>query len=314
MNPLSPLHIKNKHDRTFKSASHYWLSKAAFNIAPALITKLMREQGFRVKPYQLSDEQLNLMRQAHSYFLSFDDNAIKVFEWGTGPVILLAHGWAGRALQFDMLIRSLLQQGYKVVAFDHKGHGESSSHYSSFPEIVRSTELVAAHYGAALHGLIAHSIGANSILKVCETLASGLQVAVVAPVGDFLQMLETLRKQRGIDEGLFAQVIRQIEADSGLQLADLNQLNYSKLAHHDVLLVHDRYDRINKFSVSVEIHQNLHGSSLMETEKLGHSRILNDKYVIARLVSHITTHKALPNLAVSEGSDPLCRPSACAIS
>ena len=287
---------KNKHDRTIKSNAAYWLSKQAYHIAPALMTKLMREQGFRVRPYKLSAEQLALKEQARSYALRFDDNRIQVFEWGNGPVVLLAHGWSGSPLQFDTLIRSLLAQNYKVVAFDQKGHGESSSRYSSFPEFVRSTELVAAHYGAALHGVVAHSMGSNSILKVCESLPPSLKVAAIAPVGDFLQMLETVRIRMGIYEGLFTQVIKKIEADSGLQLAELNRLDYSKIAHHDVLLVHDRYDKINEFDASVEIHKNLHGSILMPTEKLGHSRILNDQTVIDRVVAHITSDLTQPTM------------------
>ena len=279
----------NKHDRTLKSNATYWLSKHAFQLAPALMTKLMREQGFRVRPYKLSNEQLALKEQARSYALRFDDNSIQVFEWGSGPVVLLAHGWSGSPLQFETLIRTLLAQNYKVVAFDQKGHGESSGNYSSFPEFVRSTELVAAHYRTGLHGIVAHSIGSNSILKVCECLTPSLKIATIAPVGDFLQMLETVRRRMGIYEGLFTQVIRKIETESGLQLAELNQLDYSKIAHHDVLLVHDRYDKINEFDASVEIHKNLHGSILMPTEMLGHSRILKDPTVIDRVVAHITS-------------------------
>lgn len=279
---------KIKHDRTFKSNAAYWLSKHAYQLAPTLMTKLMREQGFRVRPYRLSAEQLALKDQARSYALRFDDNSIQVFEWGNGPVVLLAHGWSGSPLQFDTLIRTLLALNYKVVAFDQKGHGASSGRYSSFPEFVRSTELVAAHYRANLHGIVAHSIGSNSILKVCECLTPSLKVAAIAPVGDFLQMLETLRRRMGIYEGLFTQVIRKIETESGLELAELNQLDYSKIAHHEVLLVHDRFDKINEFDASVEIHKNLHGSILMPTEMLGHSRILNDRAVIDRVVAHIS--------------------------
>ena len=35
---------------------------------------------------------------------------------------------------------------HQVVAFDHKGHGENSSGYSSYLEIVRSADLVVAHF------------------------------------------------------------------------------------------------------------------------------------------------------------------------
>ncbi|MGC2165085.1 MAG: alpha/beta fold hydrolase [Gallionella sp.] len=287
MNIANLNHDTHKHDRTITSSTTYWLTKAAFHIAPNKTAKLMREKGFRVRQYPLSADQHALMQQARSFHLEFNGNAIKVFEWGDGPVVLLVHGWAGRALQFDALIRSLLTKGYRVVAFDHKGHGESSTRFSSFPEIVRSTELVATHYGEDLYGVVAHSMGSNSIFKVCEKIEQKLKVAVIAPVGNFMDMLERLRRRMGIYEKLYMRVINEIESENGLQLADLSELDYGKINRHDILLVHDKFDRINKVTVSLDLHANLQGSVLLQTEMLGHSRILGNQEVIAKVITHL---------------------------
>lgn len=287
MNTTKFTYAANKHARTILSSTTYWLTKAAYHVAPVKSTKLLREKGFKVKPFPLSDDQRALMQQAHSFYLNFNGNSIKVFEWGDGPAILLVHGWAGRALQFDKLIRTLLAEGYKVVAFDHKGHGESSTRFSSFPEIVRSTELVAGHYRGKLHGVVAHSMGANSIFKVCETIERKLKVVVVAPVGDFMDMLETFRKKIGIYEKLYHHTINNIEMENGLQLSELGTLDYDRITRHDILLVHDKFDRINEVTVSQRLHENLQGSMLLQTEMLGHSRILGNQEVIARVIDHL---------------------------
>ena len=286
MKNLSNIRPQKKHDRTILSASTYMLTKMAFHLAPNKMTRLMREKGFAIKPFHLSSGQRGLLQQAHSFYLEFNHNKIKVFEWGTGPVILLVHGWGGRALQLDAFITALLSKGYKVVAFDQKGHGESSSRFSSYPEIVRSTGLVAAHYANELHGVIAHSIGANSMFKVSEHIDRKLKIAAVAPVENFLEVLENMSMKLGIYEKLFAQVIRHIEADSGLLLADLNVLDYEKISRHDVLLVHDKFDRVNNVSASHAIHKNIPGSNLLQTEMLGHSRILGNQEVVDRVVAY----------------------------
>jgi len=277
---------QNKHDRTFISASTYWLTRVAYRVAPDRVSKLMREKGFTVKPFRLSADQRALQQRAHSFHLEYNRNRIKVFEWGTGPVVLLVHGWAGRALQLDSLIRALLGKGYKVVAFDQKGHGESSTRFSSYPEIVRGTELVSAYYGKALYGVVAHSIGSNAMFKVSETFAHRLRIAAISPTGDILNVLDDIRVKMGIDRKLLTHVIRLIEADSGLQLSSLNKLDYTKIARHDVLLVHDKFDKVNKVEASHAIHDNLPGANLMLTEMLGHSRILNNPAVIDRVVAH----------------------------
>jgi len=277
---------QKKHARTILSASAYWLTKFAYHLAPHKVTRLVREKGFTVKPYRLSERQRELAKQAHSFFLEFNHNKIKVYEWGSGPVLLLVHGWAGRALQMDAFITPLLNRGYKVVAFDHKGHGESSSRFSSYPEIVRSTGVVAAHYADRLYGVVAHSIGSNSIFKISENIERELKIVAVAPMEKFIGWLEKMRMRIGIYENLFAQIVRQIESDSELSLGDLCVLDFEKIGRHDVLLVHDKFDRMNKISASYEIQKNLQGTQLIETEMLGHSRILSNQEVVEKIVEH----------------------------
>ena len=164
--PVNP--AQKKHDRTIFSTVVYTLTKAAYHLAPGAMTRLLRVKGFSIKPYNLSAAQHELLNQAQCFYLEFNHNRIKVFEWGAGPVILLVHGWGGRALQMDAFVHALVSKGYKVVAFDHKGHGESSTNFSSYPELVRGTQLVTMHYADALHGVVAHSIGSNSMFKVSE--------------------------------------------------------------------------------------------------------------------------------------------------
>ena len=266
----------------------YWLSKMAFHIAPDKVTRFTRATGFAVQPYRLDEKQRKLQQQARGFDMEFKANKIRVLEWGEGPVVLLVHGWGGRALQMDSFVPVLLEQGFKVVAFDHKGHGESSSAFSSFLEMVKGTEMLTAHYAENLCGVVAHSIGSNATFKISEKIENKLKIVVVAPMENFPKWLEKMRKRIGIDEKLFASVIGQIETDTGLNLIEQCELDFEKIAKHDVLLVHDKFDRINKISASHAIHSKLGNSSLMETEMLGHSRILKNQAVVDRVKAHFT--------------------------
>ena len=192
----------------------------------------------------------------------------------------------GRALQLNSFVKPLVARGFRVVAFDHKGHGESSTRYSSYPEIVRGTDLLTLYYGKDLHGVIAHSIGSNSVFKVSEYFERKLKIVAVAPMENFPLWLERMRRRLGIYEKLFARVIGQIETDAELNLLEQCVFNYDKISRHEVLLVHDKLDRINKISASHEIQRHLQDSSLMETENLGHSRILGNQAVVERVVAH----------------------------
>ena len=50
---------------------------------------------------------------------------MKAWSWGNGPTVLLVHGWNGRATQLGGFVEPLVARGYRVVAFDAFGHGES---------------------------------------------------------------------------------------------------------------------------------------------------------------------------------------------
>ena len=47
-------------------------------------------------------------------------------DWGSGQPIVFSHGWPLSADDWDTFMLFFLQQGYRVVAHDRRGHGRSS--------------------------------------------------------------------------------------------------------------------------------------------------------------------------------------------
>ncbi len=271
------------------------LSGIGYRLAPGVISGWFRRWFFSTKPYRLQHAQEALRGQARHLFIENKNNKISILEWGSGPVILLVHGWNGRALQMSHFIEPLLGCGFKVVAFDHKGHGESSSRYSSFLEMTEGTQLVMAHYAQDLSGIIAHSIGCNTVLKASEDARQDLKITLIAPVDDFLAWLEKVRMRIGIDARLFDHVIGMIEADTGLKLAEQCMLEESKISRHRLQLVHDKFDRINRIEASYKLQEKFPGTPLVETEALGHARILANPEVVAQVVRHVADKGELFN-------------------
>lgn len=263
------------------------MSGLSYRVMPDITSRWLRRWFFATSPYRLSAAQQQLQAQARCGHIDNKFNKINILEWGEGPVILLVHGWNGRALQMNTFVEPLLAQGYKVVAFDHKGHGESAFRFSSFLEMVQGTQQMMAHYAHALEGVVAHSIGCNAVLKASEASSQKLNIVLVAPVDDFLSWLEKVRMRFGIDAGLFANVIGAIEADTGLKLAEQCTLDYANIGRHAVMLVHDKFDRINKIDGSYKLRDKLPGTALLQTEALGHARILANTAVVERTVSHL---------------------------
>ena len=90
-----------------------------------------------------------------------------VVVWGTPPVdVVLCHGFLDVAWSFDAVAGALVDLGYRVAAFDWRGHGESdwigSGGYYHFPDyLVDLDDLLPQLSDAPVH-LVGHSMGGSA--------------------------------------------------------------------------------------------------------------------------------------------------------
>ncbi len=91
-----------------------------------------------------------------------DGVGLEVVERGTGPTLLLVHGFGGAKEDFDDQVDALAAH-YHVVTFDHRGHGSSdapteASAYT-LDRMAADTVAVADGVGADRFRLLGHSMG-----------------------------------------------------------------------------------------------------------------------------------------------------------
>jgi pimeloyl-ACP methyl ester carboxylesterase len=91
-----------------------------------------------------------------------DGVGIEVHEAGSGPTVLLVHGFGGAKEDFADHVDALAAT-HHVVTFDHRGHGESDSPPEpsdySFDRMAADTLAVADAVGAERFRLLGHSMG-----------------------------------------------------------------------------------------------------------------------------------------------------------
>ena len=84
--------------------------------------------------------------------------------WGEqGPLVLLMHGWGSRASRFRFFVPALVGAGFRVVAFDGPGHGQTGGTRASLPEFAAALTAV-AHATGEVAGVIGHSLGGAAAL------------------------------------------------------------------------------------------------------------------------------------------------------
>ncbi|HEX7266034.1 MAG TPA: alpha/beta hydrolase [Streptosporangiaceae bacterium] len=111
-------------------------------------------------------------------FLDVDGGRIAYEVTGEGPLVVLSHGIGDRREAYRFLAPQLAQAGYRVVAADLRGHGESSMGWASISRTDVADDLLALirHLGGPAV-IVGHSIsgGAATIAAATEPeLISGI--------------------------------------------------------------------------------------------------------------------------------------------
>jgi pimeloyl-ACP methyl ester carboxylesterase len=204
---------------------------------------------------------------------------MQAWAWGEGPTVLLVHGWNGRATQLGGFVGPLVSRGYRVVAFDALGHGQSPGGRLSLPELAACIRQVADELGE-VYGIVAHSLGGAATTLA---LSQGLQVeraVLISPPADPRRFLEAFSATLGITDAVRARLQQRIERRLAMSMQDMLVHVIARSMHTPALIVHDRDDKEVPVEVGRSIAEAWPGAELVITEGLGHQRILRADAVI----------------------------------
>ena len=212
---------------------------------------------------------------------------LAAWSWGSGPVVYLVHGWGGRAEQLGAFVAPLVARGLRVIALDGPGHGESSGRRTSGVEIGRALADVAAECGPA-RGVIAHSLGAAAAAFAVREGLPVERLAFVGPPADPLTWVARFGRQLGLGAAVMAEMRRHSEERIQARWDDLPLVPLRGLPNPPPLLVvHDRDDREVRSADGAAIAAAWPGARLLETEGLGHRRVLRDPAVVASVAAFL---------------------------
>jgi pimeloyl-ACP methyl ester carboxylesterase len=209
------------------------------------------------------------------------------YRWGTGPTVLLVHGWGGDAAQLTPLVGPLLRAGRSVIAFDMPAHGKSQGLTTNAVDMGRAITAIVDNVGP-VEGIVAHSVGATATTLA---LRAGLwvpRVAFIAPADQPGEWLAHFVEALGIGDLDAATVGRYVEEQVGVPFKELPISVHAPYMLSELLVIHDDNDRECSADRSAAIVKTWPGARLVRTTGLGHRRIVSDKAVVARAVAHIS--------------------------
>ena len=234
-------------------------------------------------------------------------NRLAVWSWGTGPVVLLVHGWEARGSQLGAFVQPLTRAGFRVVAYDAPAHGDSDGTLSSLPQFADAAQRVAESVGG-VDAAIAHSFG---VAALCAAMLDGLEVdrpVFISPPADFQGYFHEFGRIVGMSELALNEMIASLERRFGLDWEITRRVTLAAADEREVLVVHDRDDEETPLLGARQVAAAWPSSELLLTDGLGHRRILRDAGVIQEVVDFLSARSRPPEPArLREGSPPALR-------
>jgi pimeloyl-ACP methyl ester carboxylesterase len=204
-----------------------------------------------------------------------DGQELAAWDWGAGRTVILVHGWGSRAGRFSVMGRVLLEQGYRVVAYDAPAHGRSTGRLASLIEFARALRAVAENVGP-VWGLVGHSLGgAATVLALRDGLCAERAVLIAAPA-DVTRFSTAFADHLRIPQPARVAMRRNLENRLDARWDELHIPTIVRRFRTAALLVHDRADPDVPFRHAEEIAAAWPGARVVATEGLGHRAILRD--------------------------------------
>jgi pimeloyl-ACP methyl ester carboxylesterase len=261
--------------------------EALQTLSPSLASAAAARLFFATERGRPREGERDVLTSASPFSVAHRGERIAAWSWGSGPAVLLVHGWNGRGTQLGAMVAPLLARGHRVVAFDHPAHGESTGGSTTVVEMSRAVHAVTDAIGGA-RGVIAHSLGA---VATTLAMADGLHLeraVFVAPPVAAEPWLETLARAIGLSDAALADTQARIERRAGRPLSALRLLDLAPAMRTPLLVVHDLGDREVPFASGQALSASWPGATLLETEGLGHNRVLEAPAVVERAVRFTT--------------------------
>lgn len=230
-----------------------------------------------------------VLESARMFEFLYGKQILKGYEWGRGTqTILLVHGWESRGTALRTFVPTLVNMGYRVMAFDGPAHGNSDGKTTNLIHFAGAVRAAIRQAGD-VHGIITHSFGGASTVFALAHIEPSIAIEklVLIAVPDSIHKVldgvaETFKLPNSIKKIFFKQVENRLKKS----LEEVNvSLSYNKLPIKESLIVHDLTDQVVLFQNAENIYKRWDNVTLLVSEGYGHYRLMKNPDLIARVAA-----------------------------
>jgi peroxiredoxin len=159
------------------------------------------------------------------YITTDDQTQIHYVDCGEGKPVVLIHGWPLSHRMWEYQIQTLTDAGYRVVAYDRRGFGESDRPWTGYDYDTLAADLHSLMEILDLEDatLVGFSMGGGEVARYLGThgskrVAKAVLVSAVTPF-----MLKTDDNPNGVPQEVFDEMMESVEDDRIAFLSDFGE-------------------------------------------------------------------------------------------
>jgi len=220
---------------------------------------------------------------------------IEYYIWNEPGVktIMLFHGYESNSARWQLLIKELLEQDYKVIAIDAPAHGASSN--DKFDMIQYGEAINAAVIRFKPSVLIGHSIGGASLgfyLSEYDYPDFDRLILMGTPT-ELKDMVSRFASTLGLSDSMVQLFHTNFKKKFKRTIGSISAKEMVKGIDIPTLIIHDKKDKTIGYRNAEVYHEVMKNSTLMLTNKMGHS--LQGRKVYKAIIDYIQQGDALHN-------------------
>jgi pimeloyl-ACP methyl ester carboxylesterase len=227
-----------------------------------------------------------VLASGRAFSVAWQGQRLAAWERGTGPTVVLVHGWGSRAGRLATAACALVESGFRAVLYDAPAHGASTGRFASLPEFARALRAVADAVGP-LHGVIGHSLGGAAISLALSWGLAAKRAVLLAPPSDVIVFSHAFADHVGLPPRAHDVMRRNLEVRLDMRWEEIHIGTLARGLTTPVLVGHDREDPDVPYTHAEEIAAAWPGARLHPTTGLGHRAILRDPAVVRAAVAFL---------------------------
>ena len=261
-------------------------------ILPGLAARYAYHIWFMTRRHTTPAREQVWLQQADTRFIDTPVGSIATYHWGhDGPLVYLVHGWNGRGSQLAAFAAPLVERGYRVVSFDGPGHGLTpGANRTNLLRFSDALQSLVTQIGPA-EAIIAHSFGVAAMAYSLNNLnLKTNRVIAISTPSQMYHLAEYFFQSLRIPKRVQQHFVKMVEQEFGPDLWQRisPHTNVPALGHIPALLLHDKDDHDVPVAEGQYLHSLWPNSQYVQTEGLGHRRILRNQKVREQIIEFLT--------------------------